>query len=500
RETIIVELDNDKVHVPETVKLIELPQSLEKKLKNHLTDEAHVNFVERYTHSTLQNLDSAFAVQDIMKEEQKIKFNQFACRVAFWKFFACGMGADYMKHLIYPDDPSSIQGIGDLIRMDDFLKLRKKSHRKFWQTFSQTQAFEKFIEEVSFGTSLPDSRKYQLQWFYHANNANCSLHTSRSTNIVTNKKRPRKTSVTGEAFQRWCLEQQSMKTSKHQVPSVNTQDIPEDYTFNPTRAFPGFDPNLFSEPRRDEEKEKEDRKKMIVQVELTDQEFPADGLRQRNGRGLSVSAKLKTTEEKVKFELLQIYGCWFATRVAALDYATEIDLTPKIAEQTCNSVLGVLYRMSDPTSKNYDVPLKPDELIFKSCLILCGKLKRANEAKKIFGDLKRQGLRPDKFTYGAYTNAMASSGTSNLLQSGVSSGSGRNSLDPRSGNSSFSGGHSKQGSRSRSAIIPAKSSGRIITSANSFDAIKESEETGTESSPPKNLEKVALLHTNTLHK
>ncbi|ETO16968.1 hypothetical protein RFI_20369, partial [Reticulomyxa filosa] len=41
RETIIVELDNDKVHVPETVKLIELPQSLEKKLKNHLTDEAH---------------------------------------------------------------------------------------------------------------------------------------------------------------------------------------------------------------------------------------------------------------------------------------------------------------------------------------------------------------------------------------------------------------------------------------------------------------------------
>ncbi|ETO03885.1 hypothetical protein RFI_33517, partial [Reticulomyxa filosa] len=101
-----------------------------------------------------------------VKDDQQVQFNAFACRVSFWNFFVCGVGIDYRKHLLHPSNIAQVQGINDLIRIDDFLKSRAKAHRKFWHAFVQTQAFEKFIEDILFENSLPDARKYQIQWFH----------------------------------------------------------------------------------------------------------------------------------------------------------------------------------------------------------------------------------------------------------------------------------------------------------------------------------------------
>ncbi|ETO16940.1 hypothetical protein RFI_20397, partial [Reticulomyxa filosa] len=66
KEVIIVDLDHNKVHVPESVQLIELPLLLEKQLKAQMIEHGHVDVIERFTSSKLQHLDSAFVVQDIM--------------------------------------------------------------------------------------------------------------------------------------------------------------------------------------------------------------------------------------------------------------------------------------------------------------------------------------------------------------------------------------------------------------------------------------------------
>ncbi|ETO23528.1 hypothetical protein RFI_13653 [Reticulomyxa filosa] len=557
RETIIVDLDNNKIHIPDSIYLIELPNILEKQLKTQLIQEAHVNVVERYTSLTLQTLDAAFVAQDTLvnniwekktdnQMEKAVRFDAFACRVAFWNFFVTAMGSDYLKHLIYPDDSSPIHEITDMIRLDDFLKYRPKPFRSFWEAFSKTQAFERFVENLTFGSSSPDSRKYQLQWFYQFRSfqfiyhhhilalyaqladtytplwcvfplflffifkektlllcdvppcvkCRCCAHISSDVQDSLNSTK-KKRSHLNNGFQDWCWKQQITKLPKYIVPAVNTADIPDDYSFEPSGVFPMFVPSLFSEPRHDEENEKEDQKQMKA-AEIADErkgkkkkikELKCKTPSSSNnnpygGRGLVSNAKSKSIDEKTKYDLLQIYGCWFATRVASLDYASDIELTSKAAEKTARAILDVLYRMSD-SKISHDVPLKPDELIYKSGLILCGKLKRPNEAKKIFKELKKQGIQPSQSTYGAYTNAMASSGTSSMLQSGLSSGSGRGSLEAHTGRNSLdlhpatvadiSAKHQKQSSRSRSAIV-AKTIKHQETSPKLFNTINESQE------------------------
>eukprot|EP01084_Bolivina_argentea_P104340 186837_1 len=115
--------------------------------------------------------------------------------------------------------------------------------------------------------------------------------------------------------------------------------------------------------------------------------------------------------DRSKFLLLQIYGTWFAAHVAALDFK---DIPGDEVEEVVKATLNILYRMTDNNASR-DVVLVPDELIYKACLILCGKFGKKKDAKKLFHDLKENGIKPSQQTYGAYTNAMASSGANMLL-------------------------------------------------------------------------------------
>ncbi|ETO03769.1 hypothetical protein RFI_33633, partial [Reticulomyxa filosa] len=176
----------------------------------------------------------------------------------------------------------------------------------------------------------------------------------------------KKANAADDRFYKWCLQQRINKLSNYVVPPVNTRNIPKDFEFKPSGMFPTFQSDLFTEPRRDEQQEKQDQKKLKIHVDFTDDVSMS-----------SINSKLKSIDERAKQDLLQVYGCWFAARVASLDFVADLDWASSATETIAKSILDVLYRMADPKAC-HDVPLKPDEFIYKSCLILCGKLKRAN--------------------------------------------------------------------------------------------------------------------------
>ena len=143
--------------------------------------------------------------------------------------------------------------------------------------------------------------------------------------------------------------------------------------------------------------------------------------------------KQQTPIDRAKFLLLQIYGAWFAAYVASLDFR---DIPGDEVDDVVLSALNVLYRMTDVNTSR-DVQIIPDELIYKACLILCGKFGKKKAATKLFKDLKANGITPSQKTYGAYTNAMASSGANMLLSAAGSTSSGTSSMAGRSHRRSF---------------------------------------------------------------
>ena len=91
------------------------------------------------------------------------------------------------------------------------------------------------------------------------------------------------------------------------------------------------------------------------------------------------AVKIRSDIDRAKFFLTQVYGVWFAATLASLDNREPL----KDIEVT--EILEILYRMSDAQISK-DVPLKPDEPIYKACLVLCGKYKR----KKVFKKTKNR--------------------------------------------------------------------------------------------------------------
>jgi len=64
--------------------------------------------------------------------------------------------------------------------------------------------------------------------------------------------------------------------------------------------------------------------------------------------------------------------------------------------------------------------LVPDELIYKACLIVCGRYRKRDDAQRIFHEMKKNRVQLSRATYGAYTHAIASSASYNTENSGQS--------------------------------------------------------------------------------
>jgi len=520
KQITIVDLDKNTVHIPPNVELIDVPSASLKTLKSELKHFAKASKVQLFTSSTIQFVDSAFAmnIEEAEGDDEDYlnvnKFNAMATRAAFYKFWINLIGPDYRTYLKFPDD-DDVLDFTDIFRIDDYIASRPKNMRKFWKQFSETQAFQKFIEDLTYQTS--EDREVALQAFYNcvqyvneekrlsntSSNKPTMVHrSSNASNVSLDDSR----FIRGNSkyaqidpFTEW-LEDSIPDLIPYQVVLPNQSGLDENYKFAASTAFPALDESFMVKPRRvnleklleeeeraangDEQKEsvskpktlKKPPKKKGVRFGDDIDAKPAPIGRTRRQRSLN---KNQTPLDRAKFQLLQVYGTWFAAHVAALDFK---DIPGDEVDGVVSSTLGVLYGM---TAKSVPEELRvtPDELIYKACLILCGKFGRKKEASELFKDLKKKGVTVTQKTYGAYTNAMASSGANMLLSAHGSTSSGasvysthRRSFAPSA----------ESGTKMRSMSAVGMGNNTRLVTRSKINTIKEDDETslGKKSSVP----------------
>eukprot|EP00485_Elphidium_margaritaceum_P012711 CAMPEP_0202709912 /NCGR_PEP_ID=MMETSP1385-20130828/21964_1 /ASSEMBLY_ACC=CAM_ASM_000861 /TAXON_ID=933848 /ORGANISM="Elphidium margaritaceum" /LENGTH=1545 /DNA_ID=CAMNT_0049369297 /DNA_START=38 /DNA_END=4675 /DNA_ORIENTATION=- len=547
KELIIVDLDNNTLHVPPHCESIEVPPHIYKSLKADLKLYAKADKVELFDKESIKFVDSAFNVQishDDMDDAvaQRTMFNAIACRAAFYKFWIKLMGPSYM-HFVQRPEYDDIMDIDDMFDIDGFIGARPKNIRKFWRQFCETQAFQKFVEDLTFTASEDRSNALTSFWkccqyeykmeenldaaptvtpnspnkqaSVSGNNVSLSSlslgrsdsnDVSQSPSTAHNKTMIHSTKLSSDhlnannnnssslmtlsrvregsaapvvdVFTEYLKEKASRALQAFQVPQANEADLDESYKFEVSSAFPVMAEKFMIAARAvdlshmydaaaaaadaaeedakhssDEVKQQQAITRAARSMEamtgedkgpkiLINDEMPTKRpthRRQNSKRSGSGAGKQhQSPMDRAKHLLLQVYGAWFAVHVASLDFR---DIPGDEVENVVTSTLNVLYRMSDErlSSLSSDVQVAPDELIYKACLILCGKFGKKKEASKLFKDLKKNGITPSQKTYGAYTNAMASSGANMLLsaQGSTSSGASGSTKQGRSHRSSF---------------------------------------------------------------
>ena len=178
KQITIVDLDKNTVHIPSNVDLIDVPSNSMKALKHELKHFAKAGKVPLFTSSTIQFVDSAFAMNIEEAEdgdEDYLNVNQFnamATRATFYKFWIRLLGPHYKEYLKFPED-DDVLDFTDIFRIDDFIASRPKNMRKFWKQFSETQAFQKFVEDLTYDTG--EDREVALKAFW-----NCAQHEHRT--------------------------------------------------------------------------------------------------------------------------------------------------------------------------------------------------------------------------------------------------------------------------------------------------------------------------------
>ena len=549
KELVIVDLDSNRIHIPQQCKdgLIDIPQQLFKPLKHDLKQYAKANKVPIYDKNTIQFVDSAFNVQlmgDEDDEHDQIlninRFNPMACRAQFYKFWCKILGPTYKEYLQFPDN-DEIMDINDIFDIESFISSRPKNMRKFLRTFSQTQAFQKFVEDLTYEST--EDRAVALNAFYKccqyyqhqnqishqngsasprlskSNFSTQSLSMSMSTN--SDKGQSPLSSSSNNLYHRnggnnyhnnnnnnkhsqidpftEFLEQRIPDLMPYQVEQANEDKLDEKYRFQVQSAFPTINDKYLIKPRicnllqligdKDsnnininndnnnislEEEKKDNDKKPKLKLNNTDISHQPMISRQNTGpkrKGSALRAG-NTPIDRAKHLLLQIYGTWFAAHVAALDFK---DIPGDEVELVVKSTLDILYRMTDENTSR-DIKLIPDELIYKACLILCGKFGKKKEASKLFKDLKKNGITPSQKTYGAYTNAMASSGANMLLSAAGSTSSGASSLAGRTHRRSFAPTNDSLGGRSARSFSAAINPNSRLHAPHKINTIAEDEE------------------------
>jgi len=514
KELIIVDLDNNNIHMPSNLEMIDVPSQMHKPLKHELKQFANANKVELFDKNNIQFVDSAFNVHVMMDHDddeamQQTQFNAMACRAAFYKFWIKALGPSYQQFLLFPEE-DDIMDINDIFDIDAFIASRPKNIRKFWKQFTETQAFQKFVEDLTFEPN--EDRSIALRAFYRCcqhehKNDDGSISNSTIDSSYISPKLPKVSSsshnlsISSNSMDPINLP--STPLSQHngdnsngstmhamqpsnpnldpftdflcrripqlkpfQVPQANEAELDKDYRFEVKSAFPTLNDKFITTPRKtnlsqiiqeeesnlsqsginakaseEEKKYEQDANSATIspRIQINDHDMAdlPNGGRARGGQSRGArkgsAAKWQTPIDRAKYQLLQVYGTWFAVHVAALDFK---DIPGDEVEMVVKSTLDVLYRMSDANTSR-DVLIIPDELIYKACLILCGKFGKKKEASKLFKDLKKNGITPSQKTYGAYTNAMASSGANMLLSAAGSTSSGTSSMAGRTHRRSF---------------------------------------------------------------
>ena len=168
------------------------------------------------------------------------------------------------------------------------------------------------------------------------------------------------------------LEDQVPNLMPYKVLPPNKSGLDAKYQYAAISSFPTLDDKYMIKPRRvdlqnlngsqEEEKESKLLRKPSKRVQFTDSDDhrPPHIGRTRRQRSLN---KNQTPLDRAKFQMLQVYGTWFAAHVAALDFK---DIPGDEVAGVVDGTLNVLYGMTGESVPE-ELRVVPDELIYKVC-------------------------------------------------------------------------------------------------------------------------------------
>ena len=361
KEIVICDLDSNSVHVPGSVQLIDIPSNLTKYLRHNLKHMANAHKVQKYDHKDMALIDSAFAAK--FGDDEEV-FDSSACRICFLLFWAKVFGNEYRSYLAFPDE-TDVGSVKDLFKVDEFIASRPKNLKKFWTDLVETQGFERFVADETY--PLLEARKYQLLYFARV----CKQFVDYEEIY---KKKDQQDLITREML-KWAANLKRDENTNEKIvktKSINNKDLdlPDDYKYEPLSTFPLINKEFcgkYGNPDISTIDEKEDNNNGYSLTVTGSDAATGDYkliLKSAN------ASKIKTEKDRAVFLLKQVYGAWFAAHVACLDFK---DFMATEVENIVKNTLDVLYKMPDDAKITKDVAIIPDELIFKACLVLCGK-------------------------------------------------------------------------------------------------------------------------------
>jgi len=382
RSIVSVDLDTGVVHVPKSLKLPELPSSLQKQLLNDLRQYGGVDTLPKFEPAILESVDCPFMANSILAFEDTM-FDPTVVRACFLKFFIHLLGPDFTTYLLYPQHLMD----DNLFNKKAFLSDSNRSYRKFLSALLDTEntTFMRFCEDLTY-TPVHDLIRVRELNFYKKC---CDLERKHMENPNANE------SILS------MLQKRDKDIELISVMKVNRDNLPENYEYQAESGFCNLNSDLFTSPREPQLP----IPMTLSPIELSPNDKALAPIMDSRGRAVSrqatpTGAPENSDLQQARQAIVSVYGCWFALQAAVIESHSDPNLT-------LEEMLENLTALQNPGREGGSLP--PDEQIYKSCLVVCGKFRRQDDAQRLFAEMKENGIHPSTSTYGAYTNALASS-------------------------------------------------------------------------------------------
>jgi len=396
-EICVVDLDHDRVsyHSDQPQKM--LPPALLKALKKDL-DSSGVRSLQRFESISvpvsLDTLGSEFQNAPSYSSDSESKqngqsstahqpeFSTRRVRASFVSFLVSFLG-DFRSHLLFPiikEREGHELSFDELFDRKAYLKSVPTLSREFLRDFVATQMFSGFVDEMTYSSE----RLQELEFF-----SSCYEYHSTLTGL-SHKVKHRKAAPSLVDY----LVDRRYQDMLYKIPAPDRSDLSEEYFEYPT--FPKLDISLFRRPRPVHVKYLQDvseERRSAIDFDKCFASHPSSHAKAKASNFHPISETFNSPSDWVKFLLRQIYSCWFILQEASISYHPN-------SEKAVLDLFVVL-------DKIVSTGIVPDEGIYRSVLILCGKFRKRREAQIVFETMKRFDVKPTAITYGAYASALA---------------------------------------------------------------------------------------------
>eukprot|EP01083_Nonionella_stella_P026068 71769_1 len=397
---VVCDLDNNEISLPSDHVSIPFPIEAVRQLRADLNRYSSQSKVQRFSKTFMANVDSAYAhVTPVMVESdgEPKQFYDRACRASFIHFMVNILGHDFGKYLLFPMNIAT-HSLAHIFNKRDYLSNAPRGNRKFLRALAETQGFVRLMEEITFSSDRDAELTYWEKCCVYERELLAAAELQKSVNapgLVPH------------------LAERRFIYHTYVVPPVDDFGLTTDALFS-YPMFPHLDPALFRPPRPldIQNLKPDDDGKATNDPRL----YRKHSLRQFTDAFMGSSSKITKSprhpdhissngtssrsfhdrKEWANHLLQAIYGCWFMLQMVIID----VHPNPR-------QVMSNAFRLLDHLLAEEKDTFRPDELIFRCVLVICGKHQRKTEALRIFETMKKFSIQPSTVTYNAYAAAIA---------------------------------------------------------------------------------------------